>query len=276
VSSFDQIAARYRQTSSLQHSAAERLFALLDLRPGEAVLDLGCGTGHIAAEIRALTGGLTVGADPSPEMVAEARKVADEAADGGAGPGAPPLEFVVAGAEDLDMPGRFDAIFCNSALQWFRDAPRALAACRAALRPGGRMGAQAPATAAYCPSFVAAFDALGEDDRTRSTWACFRSPWLMRESAEEYAGLFRAGGFRVEYAALEVQALARPPAVALEMFESGAAQAYLDPACYDGPWPDGYAAAARELIAAAFQRQAGAAGQVHVTLTRLYLLAVRD
>ena len=235
---FTDIAARYRETSSLQRGAAGRLFDLLDLAPGEAVLDLGCGTGHIAAEIRALTGGLTVGADPSPQMIAEARQGAgaagDAAAAGGAHhAGAGALEFVVAGAEDLDMPGRFDAIFCNSALQWFHDPARALGNCRAALRAGGRMAVQAPATAAYCPNFVAAVAALADDERTSDTWAAFRSPWLMRETAEDYGALFTDAGFRVDLAALEQQVVVRSPAVVMEMFESGAAQAYLNPACYD-------------------------------------------
>lgn len=286
MSHFAQIAGRYRQISSLQRAAAERLFGLLGLASGEAVLDLGCGTGHITAEIHALTGGLTVGADPSPEMIAEARRealpegagaVGVMGASAGAGPAAAPaLEFVVAGAEDLDMPGRFDAIFCNSALQWFQDVPRALGACRAALRPGGRMAVQAPATSLYCPSFIAAFASLGEDERTRETWARFRSPWFLRETAEGYAQEFAAAGFAVRSATLEEQALSGPPAVAMQMFESGAAQAYLNPACYDGPWPDGYADTARALLADEFRRQAGEDGEVRVVLTRLYLLALRD
>ncbi len=278
---FTGIAARYRETSSLQRGAADRLFELLDLRRGEAVLDLGCGTGHITAEIRALTGGVTVGADPSPQMIAEARRgAAGDGPAGGAGapavPGAASLEFVVAAAEELDMPGRFDAIFCNSALQWFHDPPRALANCRAALRPGGRMAAQAPATAAYCPNFVAAVARLGEDRRTRDTWARFRSPWFKRETAAEYAAAFAGAGFGVRSCVLERQEVVRPPAVVMEMFESGAAQAYLNPACYEGGWEPGYAEAASELVAGAFAEQAGEDGEVRLTLTRLYALVTRD
>jgi ubiquinone/menaquinone biosynthesis C-methylase UbiE len=265
VTWFTDIAARYRQTSSLQRSAAERLFDLLDLQPGEAVLDLGCGTGHITAEIHARTGGLTVGVDPSPQMIAEARR--------GDGSSVGALEFVVAGAEDLCLPGRFDAIFCNSALQWFHDPARALRNCRDALRPGGRMAAQAPATSRYCPNFVAAFARLGEDDRTRATWARFRVPWFMPETAEGYAEQFAAAGFRVELCVLEQQEVARPPAVVMEMFESGAAQAYLNPACYDGGWPEGFAATARDLIADEFTRQAEDDGIVRAAFTRLYVLA---
>jgi trans-aconitate methyltransferase len=265
ASYFAAIAGRYRQTSSLQRGAAGRLLALLDLQPGEAVLDLGCGTGHITAEIRALTGGPTVGADPSPQMIAEARR---EAADG--------LEFVVAGGEDLGMPGRFDAVFCNSALQWFADPLRALGNCRAALRDGGRMAVQAPATAAYCPNFVAAVARLAADERTRETWAAFRSPWLMYETAGDYASLFTAAGLDVRSAELEQQTVVRTPHVVMEMFESGAARAYLNPVCYGSELPPDYVEAARELVAEAFAAQAEADGLVRLTLTRLYVLARRD
>jgi ubiquinone/menaquinone biosynthesis C-methylase UbiE len=264
---FAAIASRYRETSTLQRSAAGRLFELLELRPGEAVLDLGCGTGHITAEIHALTGGDTVGADPSPEMVAEARRGSADT---------PGLEFVVAGAESLHLPARFDAVFCNSVLQWFSDPGRALANGRAALRPGGRMAVQAPATAAYCPAFIRAVSRLAHDARTRDTWAAFRSPWLVRETAEDYAALSTGAGFTVLGASIDEQVLDRPPGTVMEMFESGAARAYLNPACYGRELPAGYLEAARELVARDFAAQAGADGKVRLTLARLYLLARRD
>ena len=48
------------------------LIDLLELEPGERVLDLGCGTGHIAAVI-ADHGAEVVGIDSSPSMIAPAR-----------------------------------------------------------------------------------------------------------------------------------------------------------------------------------------------------------
>jgi 2-polyprenyl-3-methyl-5-hydroxy-6-metoxy-1,4-benzoquinol methylase len=48
------------------------LFELLAPRPGERVLDLGCGTGHLTARI-AETGADVVGIDASAEMVEQAR-----------------------------------------------------------------------------------------------------------------------------------------------------------------------------------------------------------
>lgn len=134
VSDFTSIAPIYRQSATLQTSAAERLFWMLGVTRDDDVLDLGCGTGHLSQEVRLLTDGRVVGVDPSAGMIGLAREAVPDT-----------VEFVQAAAEDLDMPGSFDVILCNSAFQWFTDVPRELANCRSALRPGGRMAMPAPA-----------------------------------------------------------------------------------------------------------------------------------
>ena len=64
LSDFSSIARIYRQTATAQKSAAERLFWMLGVERTDDVLDLGCGTGHLAQEIRVLTDGRVVGIDP--------------------------------------------------------------------------------------------------------------------------------------------------------------------------------------------------------------------
>jgi ubiquinone/menaquinone biosynthesis C-methylase UbiE len=264
MSDFSSIARIYRQTATAQKSAAERLFWMLQLERDDDVLDLGCGTGHLAQEIRLLTDGRVVGIDLSPEMIALARQATPEG-----------IEFVTGSVETLDLCGQFDAIFCNSAFQWFSDEPRALANCFAALRPGGRMAMQAPARDDYCPQFVRAVAALGRDPRTAPTWGRFRTPWTFYEDAEDYARLFTAAGFSVMGAEIEELREHSTPERALEMFESGAAAGYLNPACYDVPLPAEYSDAAREIILADLRAQAGAAGRLDVVFFRVYVLARR-
>src|SRR3954454_15364658 len=92
-------------------------------RPGERILDLGCGTGHLTAAI-AEVGAAVVGLDHSAEMLEQARR------------SSPALDFVQADARDFTAPDPFDAVFSNAALHWVRP-PEAVARCvRAALKPG--------------------------------------------------------------------------------------------------------------------------------------------
>jgi SAM-dependent methyltransferase len=106
-------------------------FALLDLRPGHAVLDVGCGTGD---DVRALAaqvvpGGRAVGLDSSQTAVAEGRTRAQ-----GAGL---PVEFHVGDAHELPFEAdTFDAARTDRVLQHLRDPALALAELARVTRPG--------------------------------------------------------------------------------------------------------------------------------------------
>lgn len=165
MSNFTTIAPKYQQTATLQKSASERLFEMLQISRTDDVLDLGCGTGHLTQTIRSKTDGIVVGTNPTDEMIAEATHHYGKN-----------IEFYIGIAETLDMPSRFDVIFCNSAFQWFRDPSRAVLNCHNALRPSGRIAIQAPAQANYCPNFVLATDFLKHDRETQDVFSRFRSP----------------------------------------------------------------------------------------------------
>jgi len=94
-----------------------------------AVLDLGCGTGQLAARIhRESPGARVVGCDFSHGMLARAR-----ARDRG-------MRWVQGDAGRLPFrDGSFDAVVSTEAFHWFPDKPRALAEIRRVLRPGGRL-----------------------------------------------------------------------------------------------------------------------------------------
>ncbi|KOX94755.1 methyltransferase type 11 [Haloarcula rubripromontorii] len=82
---------------------------LLDPQPGERVLDIGCGTGHLAAEI-ADCGADVVGIDAAEEMVTRAREQYPEPT------------FEVADAREYEPERSFDAVFSNAALHWIPGA----------------------------------------------------------------------------------------------------------------------------------------------------------
>ncbi len=100
------------------------LVDLLDPRPGERILDIGCGDGHLTLAI-AERGAEVVGVDASPEMVKAAR---DRGVDARLGR-----------AEELEYEGEFDAAFSNAALHWVSEADVVLAGVARTLLPGGRL-----------------------------------------------------------------------------------------------------------------------------------------
>jgi trans-aconitate methyltransferase len=102
---------------------------LLAPQPGERILDVGCGTGHLTARIAA-AGARVTGLDQSEEMIAEARR------------NYPEREFVVADARDFHFDEPFDAVFSNAALHWIREPEPVARSIAAALRPGGRFVAE--------------------------------------------------------------------------------------------------------------------------------------
>jgi SAM-dependent methyltransferase len=110
-------------------------FALGPIRPGESLLDLGCGAGFDAFVAAQLVGpaGRVVGIDLSPEMLAVARAGQAEA-------GFPELEFREASVEALPFPdASFDVALSNGVLNLVPDKPAALGEIFRVLRPGGRL-----------------------------------------------------------------------------------------------------------------------------------------
>ncbi len=101
------------------------------LRPGQDVLDVGCGPGTLTIETaRRVLPGRTVGLDVNPEMLASAREASP--------PGAlPNLSFLEGDIRDGGWEDEFDLVSAARVLQWISHPERALAPMIAAARPGG-------------------------------------------------------------------------------------------------------------------------------------------
>jgi trans-aconitate methyltransferase len=259
---FDAVAAGYERNAVAQREAGERLLGMLGLVGGEDVLDVGCGTGHLAALLRERTRGAVRGIDPSPEMIAVARgrRLRDVA-------------FDVRAAEELDAWAAYDAVVCNSALQWFRDPEGALRRMARALRPGGRLALQAPATARYVPAFVDAMAEVAGHPDTREVFAGWRSPWIFLGTAEEYAALVERAGFRVRHAAIEPQVIRTDAAGVMAVFESAAEAGYFGDAHHPAPLDPAWIRRAKGIVAAHFARLAGGRGDFELVIHRVWILA---
>lgn len=156
---------------------------LLAPRPGERILDLGCGTGHLTARI-AEAGARVVGIDSSAEMIAEARR------------GYPGLRFEVADARDFALDEPFDAVFSNAVLHWVKPPERAVACIRRTLAPGGRFVAELGGR-----GNVAAIIAALESAGCAMGVAGWEHPWYY-PSIAEYAALLESDGLEVTHAVL--------------------------------------------------------------------------
>jgi SAM-dependent methyltransferase len=165
-------AASYDARHRYVFDFAADLITELDPRPGERILDLGCGTGHLTAAI-ARAGAEATGIDKSPEMIDQARRAY------------PDLRFEVAEAADYRAAHPFDAVFSNAALHWMQPPGAVAGAIRRALKLGGR--------------FVAEFGGRGNIASIVNVTG--RNPWFF-PSVGEYASLLEAHGLEVVRASL--------------------------------------------------------------------------
>ncbi|HEY2839996.1 MAG TPA: methyltransferase domain-containing protein [Pirellulales bacterium] len=174
-------AALYDRSHSFVYKAAADMLELLNPQPGEQIIDLGCGTGHLTAMI-ADRGARVLGLDQSAEMIAAARKQF------------PKLAFELADATSFTVPEPQDAIFSNAVLHWVHPPGAAVEAISRALRPGGRFVTEFGGKGCMARTIAALNTALGEPDLGRR-------PWFF-PSIAEYAPLLEEHGFEVRFATL--------------------------------------------------------------------------
>jgi len=123
-------------TFGRERAFRERLVALAHLRPGESVLDVGCGTGSLAIATKRHVGaaGHVTGIDPSPEMIARATRKARKAGLD--------VVFQEAVAEALPFPdAHFDVVMNTVMLHHLPRSVRsqAIREMQRVLKPAGRM-----------------------------------------------------------------------------------------------------------------------------------------
>ena len=117
------VAADYAKHAAFVPALGAPVLALLDPRPGERILDLGCGDGVLTEKLVA-AGALVLGVDAEFDMLESAR--------------AKGLDVRLLDGQALDFTSEFDAVFTNAALHWMPDQPAVAAGVFRALKPGGR------------------------------------------------------------------------------------------------------------------------------------------
>lgn len=134
---YDAIARQYqrsKQSPLRRYVEQPTLFALLGDVAGRSVLDLACGEGWYARQLRGRGAGRVLGVDISAAMVELAREQERASPLG--------IEYRVADACELPALGPFDVVCAAYLLHYARDAAELARMCRSIARqlpPGGRL-----------------------------------------------------------------------------------------------------------------------------------------
>lgn len=170
----------YKEKHAFVFRYGNSLIEWLHPQAGEKILDLGCGTGELTAQLAA-SGAEATGLDSSAAMIESARR------------NFPEVSFVVADAAAFVLPEQFDAIFSNAALHWMQAKEQVVARMYQHLRPGGRlvleMGAQG-----NVGSLLAALE------KGLQQYGYAYHPYWYFPSTGEYAALLEKYGFRIQQA----------------------------------------------------------------------------
>lgn len=183
--------AVYHRLSAPQVGWGKKVLSRLRLRGDEVVLDAGCGTGRLTADLlQALPHGRVVGVDLSCNMVNSAREHLSP--QFGAR-----VSLVVCDLLKLPFVRAFDGIVSTAAFHWVLDHDRLFANLRRALLPGGWLEAQCGGG----PNLVSLrnrANTLAATPKFAPFFAGFREPWLYQNAEAAADSLRRAGFAEVE------------------------------------------------------------------------------
>lgn len=229
---------RYHQFRQERAQPFEDLRAMVRVRPGLHVVDLGCGTGELTARLAdALPGSDVLGLDSSSEMLARAVPLQR-----------PGLHFARGNLADLS--GSWDLIFSNAAIQWAPDHRSLLRHLAGALRPDGQIAVQIPSNHDHVSHRLIAEVARSDPFRSALAGWTRRSPVL---DVEGYAQILYGLGLKEITAVEKVYPHVLPDPDAIADWTRGTALVpYMErlPEALRDPFMERYRAALRAALPA--------------------------
>jgi trans-aconitate 2-methyltransferase len=175
-------AATYDRVSDVQLGWAFEQLERLPLRGDEVVVDAGCGSGRVTAELVArLPRGRVYGVDVSPSMAEHARAAVGDRAT-----------ILCQDLVELELPEPVDVVFSNATFHWIHDHDALFAALARALRPGGRLVAQCGGRG-NIDAFRRIADQVAEEPQFAPYFDGWERPWNYAGPEETAERLERAG-----------------------------------------------------------------------------------
>jgi trans-aconitate methyltransferase len=176
----------YHRVSEPQFLWGRAVLARLELRGDETVLDAGCGSGRLTAELlERLPGGRVIALDQSPSMLAVAEaELAPRFGDR--------VSFLQADLLHLDLDQAADVVFSTATFHWVLDHPRLFANLHRALRPGGRLHAQCGGGPNLQRIHARALRHMQDPDM-RASFVRWQTPWEYADAATTHRRLTDAG-----------------------------------------------------------------------------------
>jgi trans-aconitate 2-methyltransferase len=182
TASRDWNAASYDRVSDPQFGWALEQLERLELSGDEVVLDAGCGSGRVTAElIRRLPRGRVYGVDAAPSMVQHAAAALGEKA-----------LILCQDLVELGLPEPVDAVFSNATFHWVKDHDALFAALFRTMKPGGRLVAQCGGYG-NIDAFRRAADSVAAEEPFEHFFVGWRRPWNYAGENETAERLQRAG-----------------------------------------------------------------------------------
>jgi trans-aconitate 2-methyltransferase len=148
----------------------------------EVVLDAGCGSGRVTAElVERVPHGRVYGVDAAPSMVGHARRALDGRAT-----------ILCQDLVELELPEPVDAVFSNATFHWIHDHDALFAALLRAMKPGGRLIAQCGGKG-NIDSFRLFADEVAADALFAPYFHGWKRPWNYAAAEQTAERLTRAG-----------------------------------------------------------------------------------
>ena len=133
----------YDLKSEIQFKLGLKTLKELNVKDGETILDVGCGTGRLTFEIaKENLSGMVIGLDINPKMIKKANDNLQKS-------GLKNIKFITTGILQYQPDIQFDAVFSNSTLHWIKKTRDLYQKIYSILLPGGRLVAQIPTTGGY-------------------------------------------------------------------------------------------------------------------------------